>query len=116
MSEERPSLNDDYVIHHPSGDWEMDVPRLFTDVFQGYDSLTGAALRYAVMNLGHIATRSLYNNCLEKAMKLQLMQKSYDAQKRVIYRLNIPAQTSDIKHQTSNEPQQQTLWKDGDPF
>ena len=116
MSEERPSLNDDYVIHHPSGDWEMDVPRLFTDVFQGYDSLTGAALRYAVMNLGHIATRSLYNNCLEKAMKLQLMQKSYDAQKRVIYRLNIPAKTSDIKHQTSNEPQQQTLWKDGDPF
>ena len=116
VGEERPSLNDDYVIHHPNGSWDMDVPRLFTDVFQGYDSLTGAALRYAVMNLGHIATRSLYNNCLEKAMKLQLMQKSYDAQKRVIYRLNIPAKTSDIKHQTSSEPQQQSLWKNGDPF
>ena len=116
MSEERPTLNDDYVIHHANGSWEMDVPRLFTDVFRGYDSLTGAALRYAVMNLGHIATRSLYNNCLEKAMKLQLMQKSYDAQKRVIYRLNIPTQPSDIQHQTSHEPQQQTLWNDGDPF
>ena len=116
MSEERPTLNDDYVIHHANGSWEMDVPRLFTDVFRGYDSLTGAALRYAVMNLGHIATRSLYNNCLEKAMKLQLMQKSYDAQKRVIYRLNIPTQPSDIQHQTSHEPQQQSLWKNGDPF
>ena len=108
-NEERPSLNDDYVIHHPNGSWDMDVARLFTDVFRGYDSLTGAALRYAVMNLGHIATRSLYNNCLEKAMKMQLMLKSFDAQRRVIYRLNIPSQTSDI-------PQQQTLWKDGDPF
>ena len=109
VGEERPSLNDDYVIHHPNGSWDMDVPRLFTDVFQGYDSLTGAALRYAVMNLGHIATRSLYNNCLEKAMKLQLMTKSIDCKNRVIYRLNIPTQTS-------SEPQQQSLWKNGDPF
>ena len=116
IGEERPSLNDDYVIHHPDGSWDMDVPHLFADVFQGYDSLTGAALRYAVMNLGHIATRSLYNNCLEKAMKLQLMTKSTDLKNRVVYRLNIPAKTSDIKHQTSAEPQQQTLWKNGDPF
>ena len=116
IGEERPSLNDDYIIHHPDGSWDMDVPHLFADVFQGYDSLTGAALRYAVMNLGHIATRSLYNNCLEKAMKLQLMTKSTDLKNRVVYRLNIPAKTSDIKHQTSAEPQQQTLWKNGDPF
>ena len=114
--EERPSLNDDYVIHHANGSWEMDVPRLFTDVFQGYDSLTGAALRFAVMNLGHIATRSLYNNCLEKAMKMQLMQKSYDAQKRVVYRLNIPTPSSADSPQTSNIPYQTSLWKDGDPF
>lgn len=107
--DERPSLNDDYIIHHPNGSWEIDVARLFTDVFQGYDSLTGAALRYAVMNLGHIATRSLYNNCLEKAMKMQLMQKSADSKNRVVYRLNIP-------HQTSSVPQQQTLWKDGTLF
>ena len=107
--EERPSLNDDYVIHHSNGSWEIDVPRLFTDVFNGYDSLTGAALRYAVMNLAHIATRSLYNNCLDKAMKLQLMLKSFDAQKRVIYRLNVP-------EPPKQEPVQQSLWKDGDPF
>ena len=107
--EERPSLNDDYVIHHPNGSWEMDVPRLFTDVFRGYDSLTGAALRYAVMNLGHIATRNLYNNCLDKALKMQLMVKSKDTQNRVVYRLNIPKHRKPVL-------QQQTLWKDGDPF
>jgi hypothetical protein len=107
--EERPSLNDDYVIHHTNGSWEIDVPRLFTDVFKGYETLTGAALRYAVMNLAHIATRSLYNNCLDKAMKQQLMIKSFDAQKRVIYRLNVP-------EPPKPEAQQQDLWKDGDPF
>ena len=109
VGEERPSLNDDYVIHHPNGSWDMDVPRLFTDVFQGYDSLTGAALRYAVMNLGHIATRNLYNNCLEKAMKLQLMQKSYDAQKRVIYRLNVPTQpkAENAPHDLGRLPKQE---------
>ena len=109
MSEERPSLNDDYVIHHPNGSWDMDVQRLFTDAFQGYDSLTGAALRYAVMNLGHIATRNLYNNCLEKAMKMQLMIKSTDAQKRVTYRLNVP-------EPSKPQPAQQSLWEDGTPF
>ena len=109
IGEERPSLNDDYVIHHANDSWEIDVPRLFTDVFNGYETLTGAALRYAVMNLAHIATRSLYNNCLDKAMKLQLMLKSYDAQKRVIYRLNVP-------EPPKPEPQQQSLWKDGTPF
>ena len=67
------------------------MPNLFTDVFQGYESLTGAALRYAVMNLAHIATRSLYNNCLEKAMRLQLLLKSTDAKNRVVYRLNVPS-------------------------
>ena len=109
IGEERPSLNDDYVVHHANDSWEIDVPRLFTDVFKGYDSLTGAALRYAVMNLAHIATRSLYNNCLDKAMKQQLMIKSFDAQKRVIYRLNVP-------EPPKPEPQQQSLWKDGTPF
>lgn len=115
-TDERPSLNDDYVVHHPNGSWEIDVPHLFTDAFRGYDSLTGAALRFAVMNLGRIATRSLYNNCLEKAMKLQLMQKSNDSKNRVIYRLNVPAKTSDVSPQTSNIPHQTSLWKDGDPF
>ena len=126
LGEERPTLNDDYVIHHANGSWEMDVPRLFTDVFRGYDSLTGAALRYAVMNLGHIATRSLYNNCLEKAMKLQLMQKSFDAKKRVVYRLNIPGHTGTVPAVSSEadnrgtvpsvSPVQQSLFQDGDPF
>jgi len=112
MTEERPSLNDDYVIHHPNGSWEIDVPRLFTDVFQGYDTLTGAALRFSVMNLAHIATRSLYNNCLEKAMKQQMMTKSFDAKNRVVYRLNIPGAPSNTVPSVS----EQTLWKDGDPF
>ena len=130
LGEERPTLNDDYVIHHANGSWEMDVPRLFTDVFRGYDSLTGAALRYAVMNLGHIATRSLYNNCLEKAMKLQLMQKSFDAKKRVVYRLNIPQRHTGTVPSVSSEadnrgtvpcvsqpsPTEPSLFQDGDPF
>ena len=108
-SEERPSLNDDYIIHHPNGSWEMDVTRLFSDVFLGHDTLTGAALRYAVMNRANIATRSLYNNCLEKAMKMQLMQRSYDAKNRVIYRLSVPAQPIesnsqlDLFHELEND-------------
>ena len=109
MGEERPSLNDDYVIHHPDGSWEIDVPHLFTDAFRGYDSLTGAALRYAVMNLAHIATRSLYNNCLDKAMKMQLMQKSYDAQKRVIYRLNVPRHTGTVPSVSSEADNRGTV-------
>ena len=108
-AEARPQLNDDYVIHHSNGSWEIDVPHLFTDVFNGYDSLTGAALRFSVMNLAHIATRSLYNNCLDKAMKMNLMTKSFDSKKRVIYRLNVP-------EPPKQEPQQQDLWKNGDPF
>ena len=107
--EARPQLNDDYVIHHANGSWEIDVPRLFTDVFNGYDSLTGAALRFSVMNLAHIATRSLYNNSLDKAMKMNLMTKTVDAKKRVVYRLNVP-------NPTKSEPQQQELWKDDTPF
>lgn len=110
--EERPVLNDNYVIHHPNGEWEIDVPRLFTDVFHGYESLTGAALRYAVMNLANIATRSLYNNCLEKAMRLQLMHKSNDSKNRVVYRLNVQVQTAP----QPTTPQQQTLWQDDAPF
>ena len=108
-AEARPQLNDDYVIHHSNGSWEINVPRLFTDVFNGYDSLTGAALRFSVMNLAHIATRSLYNNSLDKAMKMNLMTKSFDAKKRVIYRLNVP-------DPPKSEPQQQDLWKDDTPF
>ena len=115
-NEERPTLNDNYVVHHADGSWEIDVPRLFTDVFQGYDSLTGAALRHAVMNLGRIATQRLYNNCLDKAMKMQLMLKSFDSKKRVVYRLNVPTQPAAVSHQTPSEPQQQALWKNGDAF
>lgn len=111
-TEERPMLNDDYIIHHIDGSWEIDVQRLFTDVFQGYETLTGAALRYAVMNLAHIATRSLYNNCLEKAMRLQLMHKSTDARNRVIYRLNASTQPAP----QSTMPQQQNLWQEAAPF
>ncbi|MCR4603541.1 MAG: hypothetical protein K5683_08440 [Prevotella sp.] len=42
------------------------------------------------MNLSHIATYNLYNNCLDKAMKGNLMNKSTDPKERVIYRLNVP--------------------------
>ena len=85
--DERGSLNNDYVIHHIDGSWEMDVVKLFTDAFQGHDTLTGEALRYAVMTIGHIATQRLYNNCLDKAMKLDLMTKSKDDRRRIEYRL-----------------------------
>jgi len=86
-AEERPTLNDDYVIHHADGGWEMDVARLFTDALKGRDFLTGAALRYQVKLLGHIATNRLYNNSLDRAMQMGLMERWKDAGQRVCYRL-----------------------------
>lgn len=87
--EDRPSLNDDYVVHHLNGEWDMDVEKLFKDAFEGNQSLTGAALRYKVKTLANIATNRLYNNCLEKVMKMNLMEKKMDEYKRVIYTLNV---------------------------
>ena len=85
--QERPPLNGDYIVRHLDGSWEMDVQRLFTDAFQGHDTLTGAALRYAVMTLGHIASRSLYIKCLDKAKSLDMLLRSHDNQNHVVYRL-----------------------------
>ena len=107
--EGRSRLNDDYVIHHIDNSWEINVEKLFTDVFKGYDTLTGAALRYAVMSLGKIETRGMYNNCLNKAMNMGLMTKKNDSKNRRIYSLNTP-------QPKKPEPQQQELWKNGDPF
>ena len=39
--EERNSFNDTYVIHHDNGSWEIKIPELFTDAFQGHETLTG---------------------------------------------------------------------------
>ena len=107
--EERSRLNDNYVIHKIDGSWEMDVKKLFTDVFQGYDTLTGATLRHAVMTLSGMVSRGMYNNCLSKAMDLGLMTKNFDSRNRRIYRLNTP-------QPKKTEPQQQEIWKNGDPF
>ena len=87
--EERPSLNDDYVVHHLKGDWDMDVEKLFRDAFEGNQTLTGAALRYKVKTLANIATNRLYNNCLEKVMKMNLMEKKKDDYGRITYTLNV---------------------------
>ena len=87
--EDRPALNDEYVIHHLSGEWDMDVEKLFKDAFEGNETLTGAALRYKVKTLANIATNRLYNNCLEKVMKMNLMEKKKDNFGRVTYTLNI---------------------------
>lgn len=87
--DERPSLNDDYVVHHLNGDWDMDVEKLFRDAFEGNQSLTGAALRYKVKTLANIATNRLYNNCLEKVMKMNLMEKKKDDYGRITYTLNV---------------------------
>ena len=111
MTEERPSLNDDYVLHHQDGRWEMDVVKLFGDALKGRDMLTGAALRYQVKLLGSIATNRLYNNCLERAMQLNLLEKWKDNAGRVCYRL----------HQTATPPveTQQDLFsqsEDAPPF
>ena len=111
MTEERPSLNDDYVVHHQDGRWEMDVVKLFGDALKGRDMLTGAALRYQVKLLGSIATNRLYNNCLERAMQLNLLEKWKDNAGRVCYRL----------HQTATPPveTQQDLFsqsEDAPPF
>ena len=87
--EDRPSLNDDYVVHHLNGDWDMDVEKLFKDAFEGNQTLTGAALRYKVKTLANIATNRLYNNCLEKVMKMNLMEKKKDDYGRITYTLNV---------------------------
>ena len=97
-NDSRPMLNDDYVIHHPDGRWEMDIVKLFTDAMTGYDILTGEALRYRVKLLGKIATNNLYRNCLDKAMKAGLLDKSKDKNRRVIYslRVNKPQHTGTV--------------------
>ena len=100
-TEDRPSLNDDYVIHHPDGSWEMDVPRLFTDAFECHDTLKGAALRFKVKSLANIATNRLYNNCLDKAMAMNLMEKSKDDTGCVVYRLNVVKPQKPAPKQTS---------------
>lgn len=88
-SEERNSFNDSYVIHHENGSWEIKIPELFTDAFQGHETLTGAALCYAVKELAKMQSTKFYYKCLNKAMDLGLMVKSKDAANRVIYKLNI---------------------------
>lgn len=107
-SDERPKLNETYVVHLTNGDWEIDVKLLFTDAFQGFDTLTGAALSYRAMELSHITSKKFYYACLEKAMQQQIMIKTKDGKNRIVYRLNIPTRSS--------EPQQQELWQNGDPF
>ena len=88
-SEERNSFNDTYVIHHENGSWEIKIPELFTDAFQGHETLTGAALCYAVKELAKMQSTKFYYKCLNKAMDLGLMVKSKDGANRVIYKLNI---------------------------
>ena len=97
-NDSRPMLNDKYVIHHPDGRWEMDIVKLFTDAMTGYDILTGEALRYRIKLLGNIATNNLYRNCLDKAMKAGLLDKSKDKNRRVIYslRVNKPQHTGTV--------------------
>ena len=86
--EERPQLNEDYIIHHPDNSWEIDVPKLFVEAFEGNKTMTGSALRFKVKTLARIVTNRLYNNCLDKAMTMNLMAKSKDKMGRVIYELN----------------------------
>lgn len=105
----RPALNDDYVIHHPDGRWDMDIVKLFTDALAGYDTLTGEALRYRVKLLGKIATNSLYRNCLDKAMKSGLLVKSRDQNRHVIYAL----QSAKPKNAVPTQPD---LFKDASPL
>ena len=105
----RPMLNDDYVIHHPDGRWEMDIVKLFTDAMTGYDILTGEALRYRVKLLGKIATNNLYRNCLDKAMKAGLLNKSKDQKRRVIYSLKVNEPKSSV-------PAQPDLFQNASPI
>lgn len=110
MDDSRPPLNDDYVIRHPDGQWEMDIVKLFTNAFAGYDTLTGEALRYRVKLLGYITTNNLYRNCLDKAMKAGLLNKGTDQKRHVIYSLKTakpkksePTQ-ADMFRQAENPP------------
>ena len=110
VEESRPLLNDDYVIRHPGGQWEMDIVKLFTEAFVGYETLTGEALRYRVKHMGNITTNNLYRNCLDKAMKAGLLDKGKDEKRHVIYSLKAtkpkktePIQT-DIFQQTEEPP------------
>ena len=98
---ERPALNDDYIIHHPDGGWEMDIRKLFTDAMTGYERLTGAALCYRVKLLARIATNNLYRNCLDKAMKCGLLEKSKDNERHVIYSLKRPDTKRPVPIQTN---------------
>ena len=66
-----------------------ELEKLFRDAFEGNQTLTGAALRYKVKTLANIATNRLYNNCLEKVMKMNLMEKKKDDYGRITYTLNV---------------------------
>lgn len=88
--EERPQLNGEYIIRHANDSWEIDVPKLFIAAFEGNQTMTGAALRYKVMALANMVTYRLYNNCLDKAMTMNLMSKRKDTFGRVVYELNAP--------------------------
>lgn len=98
-TEERPSLNDEYVIHHPDGKWEMDIKKLFGDALKGRDMLTGAALRYQIKLLGKIATNRLYNSCLSQAMASGLLEKWKNDSGIVCYRLRQTTATEPIEGQ-----------------
>ena len=111
-TEQRPTLNADYVIRHADGSWEMDAAKLFTNALAGYDSLNGAALRERVMQLGHIATNSLYRNCLDKAMRTGLLRRSQDQDRHVVYSLTMPATEEPAVVQPGLFPEQQ----DDPPF
>ena len=107
-AEEQPQLNDEYIVHHANGSWDIDVPKLFTEAFECNPTLTGSALRFKVKTLANMVTNRLYNNCLNKAMKLNLMKKDKDKNGTVIYELNV------VKPQPAANPQQLELFEAAD--
>ena len=82
-----PIMNQQYVVHGGDSGWQMDVKKLFSDAFKGYDTLTGNDMRTHVMKLGRIGSWMFYNKLLEQATAQGVIVRSEDASRRVVYTL-----------------------------
>ena len=67
-SERLPNLNREYIVNEDDGNWRFDTKRLFLDVFNGSDELSGSEMRNRIMQLTGITVPYFYNKVLKEAV------------------------------------------------
>ena len=68
-SERLPNLNREYIVNEDDGNWRFDTKRLFLDVFNGSDELSGSEMRNRIMQLTGITVPYFYNKVLKEAVE-----------------------------------------------